>query len=318
MRKTHETPKAKRREFAREIAFRKRHNPERPDNKKLSHAAVKYETTSLHRGQACQNCLHFIAANPPRCEAIQSPIAPKAWCKRYEKAQVGESAADRGYRGFHGRGPDKHYILDINSAELQDPYSAHPELFACGPLVRFIVGEGIKLSGEDGEDAEIVEDYGWVREINFLRSVGSVNEYHRRLEEIDPERVDQAMVNRLRSWLSSIGCPDVAGVPLQRNETSSRARLLAKQLYIVGGNQNIDDLLPALGVDASKDHCDLGFAYLIEYFTQKKFDKYQAINYWHHFGELTGVQPRLMYNQKYKRLYLVGGEYVVKAAGIDN
>ena len=245
----HETPKPKRREFAREIAFR----------------------------------------------------------KGYRKNPAVESPADRGYRKFHGRGPDEHYILDVNE---QDPYGNHPELFQCGQLVRFIIGENIVLSGEDGDDIEAELDNWWTEEINF---VPSVEAYHNKLNGRLGE--SQAGINQVRKWLREIGCPDVAGVPLPEGQSKSD---LAHQLYIVGGNQDIDELLPRLGSDPTKELHDLGFCYLIEYFTQKRFDGYDPINYWHHFGEKGGQKPRLTYNSKYKELRLFGGSYTVRAAGIEN
>jgi len=56
---------------------------EKPENEKLSHAAVKYESESTHLFERCRNCEHFI--RPDRCEGVKSPIAPAGWCVRYEK-----------------------------------------------------------------------------------------------------------------------------------------------------------------------------------------------------------------------------------------
>jgi hypothetical protein len=291
---------------------RKRKNPELPASQKLSHAAVKYESPSRHSGQSCASCAHFIAASPPRCEGVASPVSPKAWCKRFA---MSESPADYGYRKFHGRGPDEHYILDIHE---QDPYGNHPELFACGQLIRFIVGEGIKLTGEEGDTLEVVEDGWWYQQILFMPEE-QYRAYQRKIRQLDGrETITQADVNATRKWLKSVGTPDVAGVPLAKTDNAPRSKILAKQLYIVGGNQNVDGLLEDLGCDPTKELCDLGNVYLIEYFTQKRFDNYDPVHYWHHFGEVSGERPRLMFNRNYKKLYLVGGEYVVRAEGIDN
>jgi hypothetical protein len=288
----HETPKAKRREFAREIAFRKRHNPELPASEKLSHAAVKYEHPSAHGGKSCASCVHFIAASPPRCESVQTPIRPEDFCKRYER--VG-SAADELYRKFHGRGPDKVLQLLIRGV---DPYGNHPALTSLGPLVRLVVGEDVELS-EDGE----VEAASWVHEITFVPSMA---EYRKLTERLDPD--DSGDVRRFKAWLQSVGAPDVAGVPPK-----------GAQLYFVGGKQGVNDAgLRSMGANPDKDLCDLGFCYLIEYFAQKRFDRFEPITYFHGFGEVSGVQPRLIYRKPQKMLELVGGEYVVKAAGIEN
>ena len=57
---------------------------ERPDAEKLTHAEVRFENPSRHSDEFCRICEHFIKAEPPRCEAVQSPIPPRAWCKRWE------------------------------------------------------------------------------------------------------------------------------------------------------------------------------------------------------------------------------------------
>lgn len=91
-----------------------------------------------------------------------------------------------------------------------------------------------------------------------------------------------------------------------------------KQLYIIGGTQNVDGSLGTLGVDKTKDLIDLGDCTQIEYFTRKAFDQFKPVVYYHEFGEESGVKPRLMYNRLNKKLYLVGGEYRVEKEGIMN
>jgi hypothetical protein len=286
----HQTPKAKRREFAAEIWDRRGRNPERTEAKKLSHAAVKFESPSRHSSQTCASCVHFIAASPNRCEAVKSPIKAGDWCKRFSKSSG--SAADKLYRKFHGRGPDR--IRTLLVLEV-DPYGSHPELAQLGFLIRFIVGEGVVLGGEYGDEVKEAE---WVNEISF---VPSVTRWHNWLENSD------VTVQEAKAYLKSVRVPDIASEPN------------ARQLYVVDGNQYIDESrLIELGADPDKDIADLGFCYLIEYFTQKRFDKFEPTNYWHHFGERTGVQPRLLYHRAQKRLSLAGGEYIVKPAGIDN
>ena len=235
----HETPKSKRREFAREIAFRKgyRSNPESP--------------------------------------------------------------ADALYRKFHGIKADNSLVFKV--PEL-DPYGSHPELAQFGLLVRFIVGEGVevKVTANDPEpEITQVEDYGWSMELQFVPSYSS----YRKMEESVRNQDD---INKLKSWLRRNGTPDVAGEPNSR------------QIYIVGGDQNADKYLGAMGADPEKELIDLGFCYVIEYYTQKRFDRAIPTNYFHSFGEKTGVPPRLIYWRKAKLLQLVGGEYFVTARGIEN
>jgi hypothetical protein len=203
------------------------------------------------------------------------------------------SAADELYRKFHGRGPDK--ITTMLVAGM-DPYGNHPELTSLGPLIRLVVGEDVELS-EDGE----VKAADWVNEITF---VPSMKQYRSITADLDPKSGED--LRKFKAWLKSAGAPDVAAVPNTR------------QMYFVGGNQNLDAQLESLGADPEKDLCDLGFCYLIEYFAQKRFDRFEPTTYFHAFGEKTEVQPRLIYRRPERMLELVGGEYVVKSVGIDN
>lgn len=293
----HETPKAKRREFAREIAWRKgyRSNPEQVESEKLSHAAVGFESPSRHRGQACASCVHLIAASPLRCEGVKSPIKKTDWCNRFELVQIGESPADKLYRKFHGRKPDAIYETMRKGI---DPYGEHPELTALGPLVRLVVGEDLEISDE-GE----VEDSEWDNELVFVPSMA---EYYRECKKVDTK--DRKDVREFRAWLKSCGVPDVAGVPPN-----------GEQLYFPSGQKQLsDDDLRKLGCNPNQDILDLGECWLIEYFAMKRFDRFEATNYFHQFGEKSGVRPRLIYMRVPRLLLLAGGDYVVKSAGIDN
>jgi hypothetical protein len=243
----HETPKSKRKEFAREIAWRKGYR------------------------------------NPVR----RNPVTLR------------ETDADNLYRKFHGAKPDNHLVFDV---PLIDPYGAHPEIAQFGLLVRLVVGEGIEVEGNDNTDALTVRKLtpdAWNCEISFVPSLA---DYKRKVRDLRT----QADTDQLKSWLRKNGTPDVAGEPG------------ANQIYIVGGNQDISAKLGMLGADASKEMIDCGFCYLVEYFTQKRFDRMSPIDYYHSFGEVSGVQPRLMFWRKVPMLQLVGGEYTIKPSGINN
>jgi len=314
---------------------------------KSPHTEVDYEPHSKHLPEKCGNCAHFIPSSPPRCQTVKSPISSAAWCERYDKKSVQNPAsqvmsewragklhtsagqlvpkgprgekmaraillselrregkigprqnpagsADELYRKFHGRGPDESYFVDVRDG---DPYSTHPELAQLGFLLRFIVGEGVaKMGGEHGDEVvETESDDAWASEIAFV----PIREW-RALEE------KNLPVSEAKRWLRARGAPDVAAEPN------------AKQIYIVGGNQNIEGQLGKLGADASKEYLDLGFIYLVEYFTQKRFDRFEPVSYWHHFGEKTHVQPRLAYDRLRHRLLVQGGEYQIRPEGITN
>lgn len=88
------------------------------------------------------------------------------------------------------------------------------------------------------------------------------------------------------------------------------------QLYFVGGDQELD--LEALGLaDAlPKDLLDIGPCFEIEYHTTKDFHNFDPIDYFHHFGEESGVLPTLGYDNLNGMFYLSGGNYQVKREGI--
>jgi hypothetical protein len=98
------------------------------------------------------------------------------------------------------------------------------------------------------------------------------------------------------------------------------------QLYFVGGDQEVS--LSGLGAAASaKAQVDLGEVVRIVYYTSKAFHNFEPVEYSHKFGEvLNGSGQRVMaddakrpvlgYDTEAKLLYLVGGSYMVKPAGI--
>ena len=99
----------------------------------------------------------------------------------------------------------------------------------------------------------------------------------------------------------------------------------AEQLYIVGGDQDISAVLRSLGVKGTQDLVNLGEVTMAEYYTQKKFDNFQPIVYYHHFGEEDAKnprrkprRPRLIYSRRNRKLMLVGGAYKIRKEGIVN
>lgn len=90
------------------------------------------------------------------------------------------------------------------------------------------------------------------------------------------------------------------------------------QLYLIGGNQNVSALLDKFTEDASKDFVELGVATEVQYFTHKAMHDFKPVDYFHKFGEESGVAPIAVFNQLKKEIFLVGGEYHVEAPGIVN
>lgn len=89
------------------------------------------------------------------------------------------------------------------------------------------------------------------------------------------------------------------------------------QLYFVGGDQAIN-LKQFPHVSPSKDQVDIGEVVTICYHTSKDFHNFEPSDYEHEFGEEGGARPLLAYDVRSKRLYLIGGDYVVKREGIVN
>ena len=94
-----------------------------------------------------------------------------------------------------------------------------------------------------------------------------------------------------------------------------------KQLYLIGGNQNI---LPLLDEDSQqKDFIDLGDALEVQYVARKIHGKFQPVSYYHKFGEKTGSLPRLFFDKLKKRIFFSGGDYKIDTSegvspGIEN
>lgn len=90
------------------------------------------------------------------------------------------------------------------------------------------------------------------------------------------------------------------------------------QLYLIGGNQNIDSALEKFGSDRTKDFVELGEGKQITYSARKAFDAFKLVDYYHNLGEETGDRPILFYDRLKKRIFFVGGAYRVEAPGIIN
>jgi hypothetical protein len=58
---------------------------EKPDHEKATHAEVHYQHPSRHPGRFCAGCVHFIRANPPRCEGVKEPIRGPDYCDNFKQ-----------------------------------------------------------------------------------------------------------------------------------------------------------------------------------------------------------------------------------------
>jgi hypothetical protein len=87
-----------------------------------------------------------------------------------------------------------------------------------------------------------------------------------------------------------------------------------RQLYFIGGNQNLEKQLEDLADDPTKDLIDLGDAYFVTYDARKIHTKFVPTEYTHAFGEGGGTRPRLGYNRAKRELFLTGGKYFIDLA----
>jgi len=93
----------------------------------------------------------------------------------------------------------------------------------------------------------------------------------------------------------------LAAAPPPPGETKSR------QLYCIGGNQNILPLLD--GASQAKDFIDLGYGLEVQYMARKVHTEFRPTSHFHNFGEETGDLPRLMFDKIRKQIFFIGGNY---------
>jgi len=90
------------------------------------------------------------------------------------------------------------------------------------------------------------------------------------------------------------------------------------QIYFLGGDQTLNLAKLGMAGQLPKDHVVIGPVFEIEYVTQKEFDGFKTLNYFHEFGEEGGELPTLCYDVRSKLMYLVGGSYQCLAPGITD
>ena len=96
-----------------------------------------------------------------------------------------------------------------------------------------------------------------------------------------------------------------------------------KQLYLIGGTQNLSSMLDKFTDDPEKDFIDLGEGREVQYLARKIHGDFQPVSWYHKFGEENGALPRLMYDKLKRRIFFVGGEYYIDTSnavspGIEN
>lgn len=94
-----------------------------------------------------------------------------------------------------------------------------------------------------------------------------------------------------------------------------------RQLYLVGGNQDISESLGLFGISDEKDFLDLGEAKQIVYAAAKWQTDFSEIEWKHDFGEESGIRPRVFFKMPLTaagdaRIFFAGGNYKVERPGI--
>lgn len=90
------------------------------------------------------------------------------------------------------------------------------------------------------------------------------------------------------------------------------------QLYAIGGNQNIANVLRQFVDDPTKDFIDLGECSEVVYDARKIHDNFAPVEYHHEFGEGNRPLPHIAYNTLHKAIYFIGGAYFIETkAGVS-
>lgn len=121
----------------------------------------------------------------------------------------------------------------------------------------------------------------------------------------------KAVLYRLKASETAKSHSDRKAVHLTSNEEGT-------QLFLTGGDQSLN--LKALGFVSSeiKEQMVIGQIKELTYRTQKSFDDFKTIDYFHGLGEENGNKPLLLYKPRDKKLLIFGGDYQVKPEGIVN
>ena len=121
---------------------------------------------------------------------------------------------------------------------------------------------------------------------------------------------ESALVNK---WEK---CPNIS---FQGDHVKLASSPNGRQLYLIGGNQNLDAALNDFeGVDPRKDLIDLGDVFFVVYLARKVHSNFEPTEWVHRFGAKTDSLPRLVYDKLKKEITLVGGEYFIDTkAGVS-
>lgn len=89
-----------------------------------------------------------------------------------------------------------------------------------------------------------------------------------------------------------------------------------RQLYLIGGNQDLTPSIADFGADPAKDLVDLGDAVFISYDASKWQTDFKPTIWEHKLGEESGVYPRGFFDKLKRRIFFAGGNYRIERPGI--
>lgn len=87
------------------------------------------------------------------------------------------------------------------------------------------------------------------------------------------------------------------------------------QLYAIGGEQDLADVLDEFGADPTKDVLDLGEIAYVTYRARKSLNNFEETEWTHVFDE---PRPVLGFDQLKREIFFAGGRYEVNAPGIEH
>jgi hypothetical protein len=191
------------------------------------------------------------------------------------------------FRGFHGSDPKRVIRHQATIIESGD-YSLLGRLY------------GYDLSDRDIHPFRDVTPNFQVKDTNPIMLCGGT--------------IERVPVDELRSVPSWV-IPDDQGKVL-----------VAHQLMVIGGDQNLEPVLESqFGVTSTADLVILGEISNIWYIAKKSQNRYKVTHYHHTFGEeeetpsqKREARPWLMYDRRHQKQFIVGGAYSVPVEGIRN
>lgn len=212
--------------------------------------------------------------------------------KRKENSKSNpESQASAAYQAFHGKPSEE--IL-----EFETPVHVHENLAAAGDLVELHVRVTQTFKSGKSKDVQV--------DLNFA-GCGVLVAF----DESGIARTAPGLVNATKSALRDLG--------------ATQDNILGRQLYFVGGDQSLP--LADIGMSGpewEKELMVIGRLVEITYRTQKSFDEFQTIDYYHGLGEVTKVTPTLLYRPGRPddgvppSMEIAGGQYTIQDIGIVN